>query len=463
MMCGAIAGEKERGSLSLLLLTPLTPGEIILQKYLGGLVPMFSFLLLSLPLGGLAYSLGGVSADDLLAAAIGLVLAALWVGAVSLYASVWCRSVVGAYLLACALAAVTIPLGIAIAFSARIGISRLPSAPRTGMCVIALGITFAALLAARGQLIRRAFLPTGPPLSRIFGRLDGLATRANRALARRFARDDTMLPDRHPIVWLEATRSVLAQPAQVVRFAVLLVCVLVPIGLFVAFTSEYAEAAVVRLERLLAVFGSLVVLGVTMLGASAFAAERANQTLDVLLSTPLTAAQMMGQKASVMHRLVFAGLIPLVSLMAITAGSRLVRDQGATAETFIFILATVGSYLINVPLVWWLALRLSIRVRGRLPAMMWALGGVFAFVALPSFTIFFTKVFAGADARPFIESIAFFSPPEMLRKIAGYERHSLHGGPMWMAAPAVHLMVCGALLCAVQQRCLRRAEDYLRG
>jgi len=461
IMCGAIAGEKERGSLSLLLVTALTPDEIIIQKYLGGLVPIFCFLLLSLPLAGLAYSLGGVGIDDLVSAAIVLVFVALQVGAVSLYASVWCRSAVGAYLFACGLAAVTLPLGMALSYSARVFLSRGPSV--AGVCVIALGTIVAALSGARRQLARRAFLPPNPELTRLFGRLDGMVTRANRAVARRFVGESTMLSGRNPVAWFEATRSVLAQPAQVVRIAVLLVNVLVPLGLFIVLASSDAESAVSHLEMLLAVFGMLMVLGVTMLGANAFAAERSNQTLEVLLSTPLTAAQMMCQKASVMHRLVLAGLIPVVSLVVITVGSRLVRDSDSTAETFIFVLATTGSYLINVPLVWWLALRFSVKVRARLQAIMWALGGVFALLVIPSIAIFFTKLLAGDEADLLINLLTFFSPPEMLRTIARYERHSLSRDAFWMLAPAGHLIFCGALLCAVQRRCLRRAENYLRG
>src|SRR4030095_366931 len=100
LMCGAITREKERDSLSLLLLTRLTPGEIILQKYFGGLVPMFSFLLLSLPRAALAYGMGGLGLRDLAFGGFLLLLAALQTAAVALLASVWCRSTAGAILLA---------------------------------------------------------------------------------------------------------------------------------------------------------------------------------------------------------------------------------------------------------------------------------------------------------------------------------------------------------------------------
>jgi ABC-type transport system involved in multi-copper enzyme maturation permease subunit len=70
MMAGLITHEKERSALSLLLITDLRPWRIVLQKFVGGLVPMFTFLLMALPMSAIAYSLGGVSRGDIVAARI---------------------------------------------------------------------------------------------------------------------------------------------------------------------------------------------------------------------------------------------------------------------------------------------------------------------------------------------------------------------------------------------------------
>src|SRR5579859_1728420 len=59
--CGVITQEKEHDSLQLLFLTRLGPWTILFEKLLGRMVPMVSFLLLSLPLLAFAYSLGGIS------------------------------------------------------------------------------------------------------------------------------------------------------------------------------------------------------------------------------------------------------------------------------------------------------------------------------------------------------------------------------------------------------------------
>ena len=86
-MAGALAQEKERETLGLLFLTDLTPWELILQKYIGRLIPMLTLLFLSLPLLAVTYSLGGVSANMLYSSAMTLFLTCLWVGALALECS----------------------------------------------------------------------------------------------------------------------------------------------------------------------------------------------------------------------------------------------------------------------------------------------------------------------------------------------------------------------------------------
>ena len=63
--CTALTIEKERNSLGLLLITSLRPWQIVLQKALGRIVPMLTFVLLSFPLMAVAYSFGGVTEDYL--------------------------------------------------------------------------------------------------------------------------------------------------------------------------------------------------------------------------------------------------------------------------------------------------------------------------------------------------------------------------------------------------------------
>ncbi len=98
MMSVAIAQEKERDSLELLLLTDLGAWGVITQKFLGRLVPMFTFLLLSLPVMAVAFTFGGVEMQSLYIWTWALLLTMIHVGAVALAASAFCRSTASAFI-----------------------------------------------------------------------------------------------------------------------------------------------------------------------------------------------------------------------------------------------------------------------------------------------------------------------------------------------------------------------------
>jgi ABC-type transport system involved in multi-copper enzyme maturation permease subunit len=80
---GALAQERERQTLQPLLLTPLTPLQIVWGKAGGALALAFILLLATLPLTSLCFLLGGISPGELLgayAALLGLALFCIGVG-----------------------------------------------------------------------------------------------------------------------------------------------------------------------------------------------------------------------------------------------------------------------------------------------------------------------------------------------------------------------------------------------
>ena len=99
-MSASLTREKEGGTLSLLLITDLGAGEIVLQKLLAGLVPLLTTFALLLPFAGLAYTLGGVGPGMLLVGSLVVLVACMQVGATALLASVWSRTSVGAFIVA---------------------------------------------------------------------------------------------------------------------------------------------------------------------------------------------------------------------------------------------------------------------------------------------------------------------------------------------------------------------------
>src|SRR5258708_111578 len=91
LTCGFLTYEKETASLQLLFLTRLGPWTILCEKLMSRLIPMFGFLLLSLPLLAFAYSLGGISPAFLASGVWLLVLAVLQMGTLALPLSAFFR------------------------------------------------------------------------------------------------------------------------------------------------------------------------------------------------------------------------------------------------------------------------------------------------------------------------------------------------------------------------------------
>ena len=324
----------------------------------------------------------------------------------------------------------------------------------------ALLLTLAALSLSRLLLRRRAFLPPISRSGQVFGWLDRLMTRANRVAGWRvFSHVAPALPMHEPVEWIETKRIGIAEPIHVARISVVLGIIVVAGGIFI--DGFGGRRAGLLLDCGLAVLGALALAVVAMHGANAFVTERLNRTLDVLLTTPLSSAQMMREKASVVRRLMSAGYLPVTLLVAIAALDKGVLDGKSTP--LMFAVAALGSFLIDLPLVWWMALWLSARSRAHPHALIAAFGGVIAFLALPTVLLTFAKTFPGLRASSLAESLVFFSPVEMLRMAAGRGDLSHAAGSIALIAPFVNLAFCFALFCAIRQHCLRRADAYLRG
>lgn len=110
LAAGSIADEKMRGSLTLLLSTPLSPLAIIVGKWLGEATQMLSLALPILPLFCLTGFLSGIPIAWLLAGAAGTLLTIATMTAAGLFASVLCRktstAVIACYV-SCGLCAAT--------------------------------------------------------------------------------------------------------------------------------------------------------------------------------------------------------------------------------------------------------------------------------------------------------------------------------------------------------------------
>ncbi len=135
-LAGAIAGERERGTLELLFTTALRDREIVLGKLAARLAHLGGVLLAGLPLLALTQLWGGVDIRFLLAAFAATGLSLLNVGVLAVYFSVRARTVPGA-MAACYLA----------------------TAPAFFCCVSAPGVSTAGLLAVMSAAVSTRWPP----------------------------------------------------------------------------------------------------------------------------------------------------------------------------------------------------------------------------------------------------------------------------------------------------------------
>lgn len=488
MMCGAIAREKETGSLPLLFMTDLRPWELILQKYVGRLIPLFSCLLLSVPLMAVSYAYGGMDPVMLGRAVWFLFLSALQLGALTLLVSVLARGTasafLGAYLTGAAfyfalpLAAVLLNVttrhrgwfndgDIVMAFVGPYQFFSHESEAfrRTFWRSLPVaGSAAAFLLAARLLLARRAFAASHGLAAR-FRRLDAFMVAVNRRCGGvMIARDREALPDGEPVAWRERHRRGLGRPNHLVRIALVLEA---PVLLGIAVVAPHHTTTYsFGLSALMIAAWAMSLLIVSVHGASLIATERSDQTLDALLTTPLSAEDIVKQKMAAMRRLIGVAAVPLLTVALAETFCEAFYNvrHGHAAEPFLYALRSLACIALFLPLAAWLSLWVGLRIRNRLRATMAATCLVAAwFAVLPLLWVFLFEVIIPAftDHRSGDTAWAscLFSPGAGIFFSEVAPDNDLEGFLPFLS----NFGMAAAALWFIRRRCLARAAPALRG
>ncbi|MBN1808228.1 MAG: hypothetical protein JW909_04110 [Planctomycetes bacterium] len=385
----AVTSEKEKLTLGLLFLTGLRPWEILLQKYFGRLVPIFSCLLLSLPLLALAYSLGGIARPVLLKGVAMLVLGCLFAGALALMASSFLMTSVQAFIWSYALL-LAFALGLAAAVFLSDNLSGRPVDYVTPALWAAGGITVLSLAAARLAIVRRAFLRPANVLLRLFRRLDSLFSRLNN----RFGgivllRDRSPMPEDAPVAWREVTRKSFGNFRYLFR---LLVAIEVPVAFVVVFAimADFHNSYLFLSGAILLLW-AFAFLAVAVMSVGLFTSERSARTLEVLLSTPLPVADIVRQKTLAVRRVILVLAVPFVTVLAaqthlrscfflFNASSSGIFSGWSAFPRFLFAVCAVFVYLYAVM---WLSVWTGLRSASPARAVISVIVGVMVWNLLP--------------------------------------------------------------------------------
>jgi len=500
MMGGCIAEEKEKRTLELLFVTDLTPGEIVLQKLVGRLVPMLTLLLLSLPLMAVCYAYGGLSADMVALSALVLVTTCFQVGAYAVLNSTRMRTaaeavsrtyVHGIGLLF--LMGIFGSIAILVMMFTRIG-GRGPSigvftalfaggfgfmpAGALGLAQLAGGIgwglvslapawfwTFLCVRKARKLLVSHAFLPPKKRKKHTFFGNMIRYTKREAARKRKRGIDDTRyLPGDDPVLWRDTVNTHLEWPH---GFRGILIIIMAPLLLLVVpivLLSRHGEASY-TLSFFVAT--TWIIGGIAVLARSAvlFAEERSNQTLPILLTTPLSGADIVRQKASVPWRQTLLLAAPLGTLFVAEA---IVEFKLASPHSVLHQLAylalSIASVFIILPTLYWMAIFIGLKIHNRARASVVAMLAALAWNFGPSMLMGFFPY----SLRWVAGMVAYVCPWRIIsiaeRGVStGYRWDYASHGQSWFAfaMALAGLGVNAGLLLLVRHICLRRADRYL--
>lgn len=483
MMAGVIASEKERDSFSLLLMTDLRPWEILLEKYLGRLIPMFNFLLLAMPLMAIAYALGGVDRGLIWSGIWTLSWCCLQVGAIALMCSAFCRttvsSIISSYIVGglfyCSVAIVAL-IDMVLNDTRHVYWSSddlvfmfLPpyvfeDAGRKGFNeVVVRSIPIACstllfLVLARIFLLRRAFTPARQRMRQLFRWLDARFLSLNKLVGdRMLSRRQGDLPEIAPVAWRELSRRSLGQPHHLLRILMaimtpltILVMVMLQAGTFSDMTWRRDQE---ELSVVMFMLWPLAVLVVAVVSVNAIASERANQTLQVLLTTPVTGRDIVRQKMQSVRRVVMVMAVPLLAW----ASLEYYVEQPDNTESLLNFVASVSTILIYLPMVAWLGILIGMRIKSRNRAILTVLGTIIGWCVGWIMVVFvFDQWILGVSHE---ERWLIFSPAVMviLSEMSSIDEIEMGKWSAVLLNAAIYFTV----YMAFRYRCLSRAEKWL--
>ena len=367
---GAFAGEKERESLSLLLLTTIPGPMIVLQKLLSRVIPMLSFVVLSFPLLATAYSFGGVQTDQLYQVLIQLILLTGYVGSVSIMCSTYCRTTLESYVATylCLLANVYVWFGIFRGLSPTNASANPSNAPANlwiQAFVLLLFSTVAVILAC-SFLYQRAFVPPKNLLLTAFRKVDEVFNDMNSVTGGVvLVKDGDPYPDTDPIAWRETAKRSLGTFRYLFRILVL-------IELPILVVSQGIRVDMVRSESSMSVLlYCLWVIAIVLTGihsASVISTERSRQTLDVLLVSPIDGREILSRKLSGVRRLFWTLMVPFTTIFLFQHWF-----HGAWLDLRYLILC-FGAVFTVLPLVMWSGMAIGLVSRSQMRASLTLLG-----------------------------------------------------------------------------------------
>ena len=424
LICGSITIEKERNTIGTLFVTRLSPMTIVLEKLGSRLVPMFTFLLLTFPVLAVVYSLGGVETTLLLGTLWLLFCECLLYASIGLLCSSWFATTVTAFIWSYVLTGLLAVFSALFAsgpialptpfylwmfafqgFDSGYGNNTLLSESSSGFLQTLAQLLFVAagtipsliatavfVLLARVFLVRRAFISSSSVMLKVFKAIDRFFIRLNNRTTGGMVlmKDYNSLPLFDPVAWRERSKKSLGKARYLFRILVVMEGPTLFICVGAATLSSRSDFS--GLRGLLLLVWAIAAMILAMKGATVISAERVRETLDALLSTPLTAKEILTQKIAGMQRLMIVLAIPILSvhLTLLLLHVDLLRLPSSSARTIfgvaLYIVGCVLTTFLTMHILTWLAVLLGLRSKSQSRSAMTAICLIAAWVLVTSFT-----------------------------------------------------------------------------
>ncbi|MCA9036330.1 MAG: ABC transporter permease [Planctomycetaceae bacterium] len=474
MTCGAISGEREKQTLSLLLITRLSPARLVAEKLLSALLPLAQFMLITLPILGVAYLLGGITLKQTIGSVMILIMAAIQVASVAIFCSSLLRSGTtsfwAVYLTLAALALVP-PCIAGILDELRL-LPRIQIFPAYVPLREQLYIPFVAFLACiemfqrdQGGLLDLMMIAWPPILvstlmlvGSVFavGRLHSEKGLANpnfkqilagpiRFLAQKLRLSKLRgLATRIPQPWLQTIRRRLPTNTAIGNREIA-ATMLARWPLFAFLAGAFFVLTILMSHELrrasswyeffvgCEIFGTIVsLLMVASVASRMFAAERERQTLDSLLTTPVSNHELISEKQAATNRCIllimgFFAYLVLLNFLGMmfrfmtpsgwfnieSQYRRFTYDQLGFLQSRIFIVVAMFLHLyLYLHIAKWIATGWGLYLHSQLKAMLASILSLLALSLGP--VALLTIIMLAVDARPRTFPFWYFSSPAIV-------------------------------------------------
>jgi ABC-type transport system involved in multi-copper enzyme maturation permease subunit len=408
--CGALTVEKEKDTLALLLLTKLSPWTIVFEKLVSRVLAMGTYQLLSLPLFAIVYGMGGVELNGIIHAVVSLLALTIIVASVSILCSTWFRTTAEAFIVSYSLlfligTCITVSTEFVRRTQAIAGnrgnwpnISQNPTfwhalteafSTDTFIMLQAATLCLVCMLLASRVLFARAFVPPRNLILELFQRADRFFNELNESTTGGIVLvpDRATLPLFHPIAWRETGKKSLGTFRYQFRILMLLLAPLVFV--IAAILSDGRNDFTSPFRGFPAFFWSVSVICLTIHATGVIAAERIRQTLDVLLVSPLTSAEIVLEKVSGVRRLIKILTIPFAALVlfqAIWTGYVLhgaLQTQHRGVDFWLELVTASLVAIFYMPIIMWFGFLFGLRLRNQIQAILATFTTLFLICVIP--------------------------------------------------------------------------------